>query len=124
MCLQYKSFENTVGKEKLLLMRNFSFFHNVYYPFGELFAMYIKYKLSPAKYSVWKSLKFEVWERVKDLKSSLLYNFISFSVMKALDPHTISLFNISGHLAAAIMPVIPPSLHPSMETFSKPSFCP
>ena len=36
-CLQYKSFENTVGeKEKLLIMSNFSFSHNVFYPFGEL----------------------------------------------------------------------------------------
>ena len=32
-CLQYMSFENTVGKEKLPLTRNFSFSHSACYTF-------------------------------------------------------------------------------------------
>ena len=31
-CLRYKSFENTVGKEKLLVTSNFSFSHSIFYP--------------------------------------------------------------------------------------------
>ena len=36
----------TMGKkEKLLVMSNFSFFHTVFYPFEELSAIFIKFKL-------------------------------------------------------------------------------
>ena len=43
MCLQYKSFENTVEKEKLLVTSNFSFSGSVFYPFGEHSATFIKF---------------------------------------------------------------------------------
>ena len=53
-CLQYKSFENTVGeKEKLLIMSNFSFSHNVFCPFGELSTIFIKFEIV-----VWKLFQF------------------------------------------------------------------
>ena len=42
-------------KEKLLITNNFSFFHSVFYQFGDLSELL----------SVWKRLKFDVWERVK-----------------------------------------------------------
>ena len=42
-CLQYKSFENTVGKGEIA--RN-----SVFYPSGELSAIFIDLKLSSAKY--------------------------------------------------------------------------
>ena len=32
-------------KEKLLVMSNFSFSHSVFYPFGELSAIFIKFKI-------------------------------------------------------------------------------
>ena len=59
MCLQYKSFENTVGKEKLLVTKlwekkkllvksNFSFSRSVFYLFGELSAILSNLKLSSA----------------------------------------------------------------------------
>ena len=32
-------------KEKLLVTRNFSFFHNIFYPFGELYAIFCKLKI-------------------------------------------------------------------------------
>ena len=42
-CLQYKSFENTVGKkEKMFIMS--SLFHRVFYPFGEFPAIFTKFK--------------------------------------------------------------------------------
>ena len=40
---QYKSFENTVGKFKLLVT-NFSFSNSVFYLFGELSANFIKFE--------------------------------------------------------------------------------
>ena len=41
--LQYKSFENTVG------MSNFSVSHCVFYPFGELRAIFTKFKIVVCK---------------------------------------------------------------------------
>ena len=53
-------------KEKLLMMSNFSFSHSVFYPFGELAAIFTKFKPCWLQtLSIWKSLKFVVWERVK-----------------------------------------------------------
>ena len=45
-------------------MRNLSFFHSVLYPFGELPAIFVKFEYCLLTHSVWKSLKFFVWERV------------------------------------------------------------
>ena len=39
------SFKNAVGKEKLLLTRNFFISHSVFYPFGELPAIFFKFKI-------------------------------------------------------------------------------
>ena len=44
MCLQYKSFENAAGKgENAFVTSNFSFSPSVFYPFGEVPAMFIKF---------------------------------------------------------------------------------
>ena len=52
-------------KEKLLVTSNFSFSHNVFYPSGELSAIFIKYKNCHLQtLSVWKRLKFVILERV------------------------------------------------------------
>ena len=51
-------------KEKLLVKSNLSFSHSVFYPFVELFAILIKSEIVVCKLSLWKSLKFVVWERV------------------------------------------------------------
>ena len=53
-------------KEKVHVTSNFSFSHSVFYPFGELCAIFIKFKMVVCKLSVWKSLKFVVWEKVLD----------------------------------------------------------
>ena len=56
-------------KEKLLVTNNFSFSHSVFYPFGELPAILIKFEIVVCKlFSVWKNLKFVVWERVGEKK--------------------------------------------------------
>ena len=46
MCLQYKSFENTVGKG---VTSNFSFSHSVFYPFVELSAIFINFRIVVCK---------------------------------------------------------------------------
>ena len=45
-------------------MSNFSFFHSIFYPFIELSAIFIKFKIVIYKLWVWKNLKFIVWETV------------------------------------------------------------
>ena len=54
-------------KEKMLITSNFSFFHSVFYTFGELSAIFINSESVVCKLSVWKSLKFVIWERVNSL---------------------------------------------------------
>ena len=41
-CLQYKSFENTIGKEEIAGNKQFPFSNNVFYPFGEPSAIFFK----------------------------------------------------------------------------------
>ena len=42
---QYKAFENIVGRGEIALRCNFSFSCSVFYPFGELFAIFINLEL-------------------------------------------------------------------------------
>ena len=48
-CLQYKSFEITVGKGEIAVTSNFSFSHSVFYPFGDISAFFIKLKIVVCK---------------------------------------------------------------------------
>ena len=54
-------------KEKLLVTSNFSVSHSVFYLFRELCNTFVKIEIHGClqNLSVWKSLKFVVWERVK-----------------------------------------------------------
>ena len=81
MCLQFKSFQNTGKKEKLLVTSNFSFFHGVFYPFGQLSAIFIKFEIVCKFFSVWKTLKFVIWERVKPLPNDII---LDLSKLKAI----------------------------------------
>ena len=45
-------------KEKLLVMSNFSFAHSVFYPFRDFSAIFIKFKIASADFSIWTCLKF------------------------------------------------------------------
>ena len=49
-CLQNKSYGNTVRKKKMLVTSNFSFTHSVFYPFEELSAIFIKFKIVVYKF--------------------------------------------------------------------------
>ena len=51
-------------KEKLLVTSNFSFSRSVFYPFGELSTIFIRFEVVLCKLSVWKSIKFVLRERV------------------------------------------------------------
>ena len=63
-CLQYKSFENA-KMEKLLVMSNF-FFSDCFLPFWRTFCYFHQIQNSRLHtLSVWKSLKFVIWEIAK-----------------------------------------------------------
>ena len=55
-------------KEKLLVMSSVSFSHSVFYPFGKISSIFIKYKIVACKLFQFRSLKFDIWERVKEPK--------------------------------------------------------
>ena len=56
--LQHKSLENTVGKGEIA---------RVFYPFGGLLANFVKLRCRLQNRSIWKSLKFVVWERLEKM---------------------------------------------------------
>ena len=56
-------------KEKLLVTSNFSFSYNVFYLFGDLSAVFIKFEIVVCKLSQFGSVKSIVWERVKEISS-------------------------------------------------------
>ena len=61
-------------KEKLLVMSNFFFSRSVLYPFRELSVLFIKFEIVVCKIpSVWKGLKFVVWERVKNTAGPVFF---------------------------------------------------
>ena len=72
-------------KEKLLVTSNFSFCHGVFYQCLELSAFFIKFEFCCLQtLSVWKSLKFVIWERVKNIfgrKKMLAPGFSPFPEM-------------------------------------------
>ena len=49
MCLHYKSFENTAGKGEIALNKQFLISHSVFYPLGELSAIFIKFEIVVCK---------------------------------------------------------------------------
>ena len=65
-CVWSTSLMKTLWEKKLLVTSNISFSHIVFYPFGELFAFFHQIQNCRLQtLSVWKSLKFVIWERVK-----------------------------------------------------------
>ena len=64
-CLQYRSFENTVGKGEIARYEQFLLFPQCFLSFRTTFChFYQLYKCRLRTLSIWKSLKFVVWERV------------------------------------------------------------
>ena len=73
--LQYRSLENTVGKGEIARNEQFLFFPQCFLPFLRAFCHFcqIQNYYLPSL-SVWKSLKFDVWERVNSLSNEkMLY---------------------------------------------------
>ena len=63
--LQYKSFENTVGKEKLVRNEQFLLFPQCFLPIWRIFYHFHQvWNCHLQTVSVWKRLKFVIWKRV------------------------------------------------------------
>ena len=65
-CLQYKSFENTVGKWEIARNEQFLLFPQCFLPVWRTFCHF--HQISKCRLQslwVWKSLKFVVWERIR-----------------------------------------------------------
>ena len=71
MCLQYKSVENTVGKEEIARYEQFALFTQFLLPRRFFFFLPFSSNLSSANSFSWKSLKFVVWERVKPIAQTV-----------------------------------------------------
>ena len=52
MCMKYKSFENTVRKGEIAHNEQFLLSLSVFYPFGELSAIFIKFKMVTNTFSL------------------------------------------------------------------------
>ena len=65
-CLQYKAFENNVGKREISRNEQFLLFTQCFLPVWRTFCHFHQIlNCCMQSLSVWKSLKFVVWERVK-----------------------------------------------------------
>ena len=65
-CRKHKSFENTVGKEETAQNKQFVLFPRCFLPVWRAFCHFHQiWNCHLQTLSVWKSLKFVVWERVK-----------------------------------------------------------
>ena len=65
MCLEYNSFENTIGKGEIVCIEQFLPSPQCFLPIWRIFYYFNqKWNCWPQFLSVWKSLKFFIWERV------------------------------------------------------------
>ena len=72
MCLQYKSFENTVGKRENARNEHFLLFSQSFLPIWRTFCHFHRMlKIRLQTLSVWKCSKFIVYERVKSIKQQI-----------------------------------------------------
>ena len=68
-CLQYKSFENTVGKREIARNEQFRLFPQCFLSFWRTFCHFQKLlNCHLQTLSVWKSLKSAIWKRVNSLQ--------------------------------------------------------
>ena len=66
MCRQYRSFENTVRKGEIARNEQFFLFPQCFLPIWRTFCQFhLIWNCRLQTLSVWKSLKFVIWERVK-----------------------------------------------------------
>ena len=68
MCLQYKSFENTLGKGEIARNEQFLLFQQCFLTIWRVFYQFHQiWNCRLQSLSIWKRPKFVVWERVKHL---------------------------------------------------------
>ena len=72
-CLQYRSFENTVGKGEIARNEQFLLFPQCFLSFWTTFChFYQLYQCRLQSLSIWEGLKFVVWERVKRPQAEMI----------------------------------------------------
>ena len=98
LCVYSTSLLKTLQeKEELLVTSNFSFSHRIFYSFGELSAIFIKLKICCSQtLSVWKSLNFAIWEKVRLVQIAVYQHFPLF-------PHWFRTFSCSRSLSIRIV---------------------
>ena len=95
MCLQYKSFENTVGKGEIACNEQFLLFPVFSLFFKELSFIFTKFEIV-VSLSVGKNLKFVVWERVNSLPNDKILDATKLKAF-ADDKINIAKMTISLH---------------------------
>ena len=80
MCLQYKPFENNVGKGQIARNEQFLLFPQCFITIWRTFYFHEIRNCHLQSLSVWKRLKFVVWKRVNPLPN---YNNLDVPKMKA-----------------------------------------
>ena len=73
-CLQYKYFENTVGKGEIALNKQFFLFPQCFLPIQGTFNFQQIRNCHQHTLSVWKNLKFVAWERVKEQFIAMVFS--------------------------------------------------
>ena len=82
-------------KEKLLIISNFYFSRSVFYPFLRIFCHFLKiWNCRLQTLSVWKSLKFVVWERVKPCSAAREHSFILRRVQRKISLHIRAVYTL------------------------------
>ena len=91
----YKSFENTVGKGGIFHYEQFLLFPQCFLPFWRTLRHFHQiWKCCLQTLSVWKGLKFVVWERVNSLPNDKILTLIKFKAF-ADDKFTVTKMMIS-----------------------------
>ena len=101
MCLQCKSFENTVGKGEIACQSNFSFSHSVFYSLGELSAIFVKFEIVIYKLFLFGKVQFAVWEKVIPLLVSFQVNQGGLCIRDSIQAVTLFKHNIIPKLLTA-----------------------
>ena len=110
MCLQYRSFENTVGKGEIAHDVKFLLFPQCFQALERTFCHFHQIQNSPLQtLSVWKSLKFVVWERVK--YAVVLYYVVRYRAEGGKRGRYLRFHSLNCHLGIQILPQIESHYH-------------
>ena len=76
MCMQYKSFENFLGKGEIARDEQYLIFPHCFLLFFENSVILIKFEIvffELFQFSVWKSLKLVIWKRLNSISLTCLH---------------------------------------------------